>query len=100
MAMTHMLGLERVQYRTLTVALGLMGCTPNKCLGVLSGIPPLAERFAYLNFRYFVAAFNLLGPPFEGKAWSAGGAEHGSLHQGIFRSFVSEYSSVQILHVA
>jgi hypothetical protein len=26
-------------------------------MGVLSAIPPLAERFAYLNFRYLVAAF-------------------------------------------
>jgi hypothetical protein len=26
-------------------------------MGVLSGIPPLAESFAYLNFRYLVAAF-------------------------------------------
>jgi hypothetical protein len=47
MARTHMLGLERVQYRALRIALGLMGSTPNNCLGVLSGIPPLAERFAY-----------------------------------------------------
>jgi hypothetical protein len=57
MAKTHMLGLERVQYRALRVALDLMGSTPNNCLGVLSGIPPLPERFAYLNFRYLVAAF-------------------------------------------
>jgi hypothetical protein len=43
MAKTHiMLGLERVQYRALRIALGLMGSTPNNCLGVLGGIPPLA----------------------------------------------------------
>jgi ribonuclease HI len=30
-------------------------------MGVLSGIPPLAERFAYLNFRYLAAAFYRLG---------------------------------------
>jgi hypothetical protein len=57
MAKTHMLGLERVQYQALRIALGLIGFTPNNCLGVLSGIPPLAERFAYLNFIYLVAAF-------------------------------------------
>jgi hypothetical protein len=39
------------QYRALRIALGQMGSTPNNCLGVLSGIPPLAERFAYLDFR-------------------------------------------------
>jgi hypothetical protein len=62
MAKTHMLGLERVQYRALRIALGLIGSTPNNSLGVLSGIP-LAERFAYLNFRYLVAAFCRLGHP-------------------------------------
>jgi hypothetical protein len=63
MAKTHMLGLERVPYRALKVALGLMGSTPYNCLGVLSGIPSMAERFAYLNFRYLVAAFCRLGHP-------------------------------------
>jgi hypothetical protein len=61
MARTHMLGLEMVQYRALQIALGLMGSTPKNCLGVLSGIPPLAERFTYLNFRYLVATFYRLG---------------------------------------
>jgi hypothetical protein len=63
MAKTNMLRLERVQYRALRVALGLMGSTPNNCLGVLNGLPPLSERFAYLNFRYLVAAFYRLGHP-------------------------------------
>jgi hypothetical protein len=54
-------GLERVQYRALRIALSLMGSTPNNCLGVLSGISPLPERFAYLNFRYLVTAFYRLG---------------------------------------
>jgi hypothetical protein len=61
MAKTHMLDLERVQYRALRIALGLMGSTPNNCLGVLIGIPILAERFANLNFRYLVAAFYRMG---------------------------------------
>jgi hypothetical protein len=57
MAKTHMLGLERVQYRALRIALGMMGCTPNNCL----------EIFEYLNFRYLVAAFCRLGHPFREK---------------------------------
>jgi hypothetical protein len=56
--------------------------TPNNCLGVLSGIPSLAERFEYLNFRYLVAAFCRLGHPLRERL--AGGAEHWSLHQRIF----------------
>jgi hypothetical protein len=58
-----MLGLERVQYRALRISLGLMGSTTNNCLGVLGGIPPLAERIAFLNFRYLVAAFYRLDHP-------------------------------------
>jgi hypothetical protein len=61
MAKTHMLELERVQYRAFRVAFCLMGSTPNNCLGVLSGIAPLVEIFSYLNYRYLVAAFYRLG---------------------------------------
>jgi hypothetical protein len=61
MAKTLILGLERVQYRKLRIALGLMRSTTNNCLSVLSGIPPLAEGLAYLKFRYLVAAFYRLG---------------------------------------
>jgi hypothetical protein len=61
MTKTHILGLKRVQYRALRGVLGLIGLTLNNCLGVVSGIPPLAERFPYLNFRYLVAAFYRLG---------------------------------------
>jgi hypothetical protein len=57
MANIHMLGWEWVQYRALRIALSLMGSTPNNYLGTLSGIPPLVERFTYLNYRYLVAAF-------------------------------------------
>jgi hypothetical protein len=35
-----------------------------------------------------------------GSALSAGGAKHGSLHQGIFRCIINGYSSVPVLHVA
>jgi hypothetical protein len=56
-----MLRLERVQYRGIRLALGLMCSTPNNSLGVLSGIPPLPERFFYLNSRYLVAVFYRLG---------------------------------------
>jgi hypothetical protein len=54
---THMLRLERVQYRGIRLALGLMCSTPNNTLGVLSGIPPLPVRFVCLNSRYLVAVF-------------------------------------------
>jgi hypothetical protein len=65
MAKTHMLRLERVQYRGIRIALGLMCSTPNNSLGVLSGMAPLAERFVYLNFRYLVAVFYRLDHPLK-----------------------------------
>jgi hypothetical protein len=91
MARTHMMGWERVQYRALRIALGLMGPTPN-CLGVLSGIPPLAERFAYLNFRCLVAALYQLGHPLRERF-----AVLGMLNMG--RCIIG-FSSMRVLHAA
>jgi hypothetical protein len=63
MARTHFLKLERLQYRGLRIALGLMRSTPNDSLGVLSGVSPLAERCLYLNYRYLVTVFHKHGHP-------------------------------------
>jgi hypothetical protein len=82
MANTHMLGLERVQYWALRIALGLMRSTPNNCLGVLGGIPPLAVRFAYLNFRYLVAAFYRLGHPLRDRLGVLGALNMGCCIKG------------------
>jgi hypothetical protein len=60
-----MLRLERVQPRGIGTALGLMCLTLNNSLAVLSGIAPLAGRFVYLNFRYFVAVFYRLDHPIK-----------------------------------
>jgi hypothetical protein len=67
MAKTHMLLLERIQYRALRISMGLMGSTSNNSLGVLSGIPPLRHRMFYLNFRYLVNTFQKNGHPFRDK---------------------------------
>jgi hypothetical protein len=86
-----MLGLERVQYRALRIALGLMGSTPNNCLGVLSDIPPLAERFAYLNYRYLVAAFYQLGHPLRERLEKLGALNKGRC--------IERYSDVLSLNI-
>jgi hypothetical protein len=65
-------------------ALGLMRCTPN--LGVLCG--------GRIRILELCCCFLLIEPPFEGEAWSAGGAKHGSMHQEIFLFFVTGYSSI------
>jgi hypothetical protein len=63
MAKTHMLLLERIQYRALRISIGLMESTLNNSLGVLSGVPPLQHRLFYLNFRYLVNTFQKNGHP-------------------------------------
>jgi hypothetical protein len=64
----YMFRLERVQYRGIRLALGLVCSTSNNSLGVLSGIPPLPERFVYLNSsRHLVAVFYRLGHPLREK---------------------------------
>jgi hypothetical protein len=60
-----MLRMERVQYRGIRIALGLMCSTPKNSLGILSDITPLAERFVYLNFKYLVAVFYRLEHPLK-----------------------------------
>jgi hypothetical protein len=67
MARTHMLLLERIQYRALRISMGLMVSTPNNSLGVLSGIPPLRHRFFSLKFRYLVNTFQKNGHPLHDK---------------------------------
>jgi hypothetical protein len=65
-----------------------MGSTPNNCLGVLDGIPPVAERLAYLKFRFLVAAFYRLGHSLRERLGVLGGAEYVSLHQRIFQFLI------------
>jgi hypothetical protein len=86
MAWTHILRLERVQYRGIKIALELVGSTPNKSLVILSSIAPLAEKFVYLNFRYLV--------PVPEEIRDLEGAEFGSLYYGLLRCFATEYSLI------
>jgi hypothetical protein len=59
-----------------------MGSTANDCLVVFSGIPPLAERFAYLNFRYIVAGFYRLGHPLRERLGMLGALNMGRCIRG------------------
>jgi hypothetical protein len=61
MAGTHMLKLERVQYRCLRIALGLMQSTLVQTLQVIGGVPPLRMRFLMLNHGYLISAFSTAG---------------------------------------
>jgi hypothetical protein len=63
MAGTHILKLERVQYRCLRIALGLMQSTHVQTLEVIGGVPPLRMRFSMLNHRYLISAFSTAGHP-------------------------------------
>jgi hypothetical protein len=79
----------RVQYRDIRLALGLMCSNPNNSQLVLSGIPPLPERFVYLNFRYFVAVFYRLSHPLREKL-----RDLGTMNMSRFQCFVDVFNSV------
>ncbi|XP_058840533.1 uncharacterized protein LOC131696021 [Topomyia yanbarensis] len=53
-AKTHILQLERIQYRCLRVALGCMHSTHTMSLEVIAGVLPLAERFYELSLRLLI----------------------------------------------
>lgn len=53
-AKTHMIKLERIQYRCLRIALGCMHSTHTKSLEVMAGIVPLQDRFTELSLRFLI----------------------------------------------
>lgn len=53
-AKTHLIKLERIQYRCLRIALGCMQSTHTKSLEVLAGVVPLQDRFAELSYRFLI----------------------------------------------
>jgi hypothetical protein len=64
MAKTHMLRLERVQYRGIKLALGLMCSTPNNSLGGPQWYTTFAGKICLLEL---VAVFYRLGHPLREK---------------------------------
>jgi hypothetical protein len=58
-----MLKLERIQYRCLKIALGLMRSTHFQTLEVIGGVPSLRLRFSMLNHKYLISAFSTGGHP-------------------------------------
>jgi hypothetical protein len=63
MAGTHMLKLERVQYRCLRIALDLLQSTDFQTLEVIGGVPPLGMRFSMLNHGHLISGFSTAGHP-------------------------------------
>jgi ribonuclease HI len=58
MADTHLLKLERIQYKCLRIALGLMQSTHVQAVEVIAGVPPLRLRFAMLNHKFLISVKN------------------------------------------
>jgi hypothetical protein len=54
----HMLKLERIPFRGLRIALGLMRSTHVQTLEVIGEVPRLRLRFARLNHKYLISAFS------------------------------------------
>jgi hypothetical protein len=89
---THMLRLERVQYRRIRIGQGLMCLTPKNSLGVLSVIAPLAERSVYLNLRFLVAVICRLDHPFMKRLETLSGLNLGRCIAGY--SNATDYSLI------
>lgn len=53
-AKTHLIKLERIQYRCLRIALGCMQSTHTKSLEVMAGIVPLQDRYTELSLRFLI----------------------------------------------
>ena len=51
---THILQLQRIQYRCLRIALGCMHSTHTMSIEVLAGVLPLPERFYELSLRFLM----------------------------------------------
>jgi hypothetical protein len=58
MAATHILKLEKIQYRCLRIALGLMQSTHVQTLEIIGGVPPLRLKFSMLDHKYLISAFS------------------------------------------
>jgi hypothetical protein len=63
MGATHMLELEKIQYRCLRIVLGLMQSTHVQTPEDIGGVPPVKLRFSMLNHRYLILAFLTGGYP-------------------------------------
>lgn len=58
-AKTHLLKLERIQYRAIRICLGSMMSTHTSSLEVMAGIKPLKLRFEELNLRYMAKSITV-----------------------------------------
>lgn len=58
-AKTHILKLERIQYRAIRICLGSMMSTHTGSLEVMAGIKPLKLRYEELNLRYLIKSVPL-----------------------------------------
>jgi hypothetical protein len=54
----HMRRLERIQWRVGRICFGLMGSTHVMSVEVLAGLPPIRQRFSFLNERFLVSALD------------------------------------------
>jgi hypothetical protein len=58
MAATHVLKLEKIQYRCFKIALGLMKSTNFQTPEIIRGVPLLKLRISMLNHKYLILDFD------------------------------------------
>jgi ribonuclease HI len=64
---THILKLDRIQYRCLRICLGLMQSTHVQTVEILAKVEPLRLRFSMLNQRFLTTAFSSPSHPLKAK---------------------------------
>jgi hypothetical protein len=67
MADIHMLKLERIQYRCLRIALGLMQSTHVLTVEVIAGVVPLRMRFSLLSQKFLTSVYAREAHPLKQK---------------------------------
>jgi ribonuclease HI len=67
---THILKLERIQYRCLRIALGLMQSTHVQTVEIIARIEPLRLRYSMLNQRFLTSVFSNETNPLKAKLCS------------------------------
>jgi ribonuclease HI len=82
----HILKLERIQYRCLRIALGLMQSTHVQTVEIIANIVPLTLRFSMLNQRFLTNVFSKEAHPLKSKLHT--------LHQLQSPKIIREYEIV------
>jgi hypothetical protein len=91
MADNYMLKLERIQYRCLRIALGLMQSTHVQTVEIIAGVEPLRLRYSMLNQKYLTKVVSSAIHPLKQKL--------SELHSMGSPKIIREFSIISSLNI-